>query len=407
MQPMLRTGTGHPLNETLGWIDACKRRGISLRVFAHRQALARIVAQTGAEGVFGETEADIAAYVKPALYASTRDPHCQPLLEFRIASRAITRALGEAWRQATPDIAVFPWAYPAIMDGVAEWLSGVPAQARPNFVFNIVQPEAGWELDGERKQARGDFTLFRFTAKRLNALLPPQRLQFTAADERLCAVVAHAAEAECALAPLPASVPPDAELAQLKEPAHSGVRIALLGESRDEKGGQLYAKIIEALTADQPQISFFVQVLDGAAAQAISAALAQRAVHAVIHAGPLSRQDYFRQMVNSDLLLMPYTAAKYAMRASGIFTEGVSCGVPAVVPAGTWLSDRLNEGAGAGEIFARTEPGEIAAAAARALARLPQLRAQARAAMAGWRKRHSVEAYVDHVLKRFAALNPN
>jgi len=403
MQPSLRTRGGHPYNETLGWVEVCRKRGIDLRVFVQDKVLPGIAAETGARGIFGVTEADIAAYCKPETYA-TRDPHCQPLLEFMVQSRAITRACREAWTEPKPDIVVFPWAFPTIMNGVAEWLTELPARERPGFVLNFVRPEEGWYLDAKRKEGKGNFTLFRFAAKRMNALLPPEKLKLTAADRRLCKLISHAAETECGLAPLPVSGPPDEELARLKQHARRGIRIGLLGQNRGEKGGELYAKIVEAVCMAHADVSFFIQVMRAEDADALSAALRSLPVRAAIHAGQLSRQDYFTRMVNSDLLLMPYTGSNYAMQPSGVFAEGIACGVPGVVPANTWMSDRLNEGSGAGEIFAQTNPREITAAVSRAIGRLPELRAKAAASMGAWRKQHSVEAYVDYAVNQFPAL---
>jgi hypothetical protein len=403
MQPSLRTKGGHPYNETVGWVDACKKRGIALRVFVLKNTLPEILEETGATCVFGITEADIAAYCRPEDYAKTRDPYCQPLLEFMVTSRAMTRACREAWTPPRPDIIVFPWAFPTIMNGVAEWLTEIPASERPGFVFNFVRPEEGWQLDTRRKQATGNFMLFRFATKRLNALLPPERLKYTAADKRLCNLIAHAAQAECGLAPLPISCPPQEELARLREPGRGGIRIGLLGQNRGEKGGGLYAQIIEAVCKARSDVSFFVQVRKDADAQELSAALRGLPVRAAIHAGQLPREDYFARMVNSDLLLMPYTGANYAMQASGIFAEGISCGVPGVVPAGTWMSDRLKEGFGAGEIFAQANPREIAAATLRAISRLPELSVTAAQCMEPWRRQQSVAAYVDYVAAQFSA----
>ena len=88
---------------------------------------------------------------------------------------------------------IFPWGYQGLLNGVAEWLSEVPAAERPKVAFNIVRPEYDWYADAERRTVAGDFGYAR--RWRLRALIPPERLVITAVDPRLCRTLAMVCEA--------------------------------------------------------------------------------------------------------------------------------------------------------------------------------------------------------------------
>jgi hypothetical protein len=82
-----------------------------------------------------------------------------------------------------------------------------------------------------------------------------------------------------------------------------------------------------------------------------------------------------------------------------VFSDAVGAGVPVVVPAETWMSDRLQEGFGAGVIFPDERPQVIARSIVAALDALPRLKASAASSAARWREAHSAQRYLEFVLK--------
>jgi glycosyltransferase involved in cell wall biosynthesis len=103
---------------------------------------------------------------------------------------------------------------------------------------------------------------------------------------------------------------------------------------------------------------------------------------------------YQALLADADLLLLPYDAAAYGPRSSGILAEARALGVPAVVPAGCWME----AAAGPGPEVVFHGPADFAAAVERALASLPGLTAALRAAAPEWRRRHSPEALLEALL---------
>jgi glycosyltransferase involved in cell wall biosynthesis len=381
MQTQLAFRGGHCFPQTLGWIEACARRDVDLKVFVRRRATPEVLEATGATALFGVADEDKAP---PSPHGAEAD------------------ALAAERRAATPpDVVIFPWADPELMHGVADWLASLHPAARPGLVFHFVHPEPSWTLDDRREQATGDLREFRRGAARIKSLATGAGLAFTAVDPRLCRLIAVAGEIECLPSPLPKLYPSKAELAAMSRDRPRGrTTISLLGGLRAEKGEALYADIIAGIGADVPGAAFFVQMSDQPRAKALAESLRGRSdqVRVLIGVGPLAHNDYLRRLATSDLVLLPYMGPNYAMRPSGIFAEAAACGVPVAAPAGTWMADRLAEGWAAGEVFETANVADITAAVVRALARLPQLRAEAAETCDRWRRTHSVDAYLVHVL---------
>jgi glycosyltransferase involved in cell wall biosynthesis len=173
-----------------------------------------------------------------------------------------------------------------------------------------------------------------------------------------------------------------------------------LGTARPEQGVDLSLGVADAVCAAAPGVRFLFQAPNNAAGLERAEQLRARGGHirADVVAGPLSRNAYLRQLLDCDLVLLPYWASNYAMRASGVFADALAMGVPVVVPAQTWMADRLGEGWGAGEVFTHSDVAEIRESILRALASLPALKARAAQRQSAWRAAHSVSAYLDLVL---------
>lgn len=139
----------------------------------------------------------------------------------------------------------------------------------------------------------------------------------------------------------------------------SPVRIAFFGNVREEKGFALLPDLVEALWKEY--------VLSGKAQFLIQGSLSspkeEKRSHAALRRlrkmdpkyvklvgvdGPLSTEEYYQLVSQSDLLLCPYNPLAYRRRSSGTFTEAVAAGIPTVVPKETWLERQQPPGTGEG-----------------------------------------------------------
>ena len=58
---------------------------------------------------------------------------------------------------------------------------------------------------------------------------------------------------------------------------------------------------------------------------------------------PLSDQEYLRLIQDTDIGLLFYDSRVYFSRRAGVLSELLTCGKPAIVPAGSWLGDQIAE----------------------------------------------------------------
>jgi hypothetical protein len=67
-----------------------------------------------------------------------------------------------------------------------------------------------------------------------------------------------------------------------------------------------------------------------------------------VHRGTLSEADYRNLVSTPDIIVLPYRAADFACRPSGVFSDATALGIPIVVAAGTWMADVvMRNGSGA------------------------------------------------------------
>ena len=104
--------------------------------------------------------------------------------------------------------------------------------------------------------------------------------------------------------------------------------------------------------------------------------------------------EYIDLLGSADLLLLPYDGAAYGPRSSGILGEARALGVPAIVPAGTWME----QAAGPAQEVVFAGEADFSAAVERTLGSLAAITATYRQAAPEWRARHSPAALLDALL---------
>ncbi|HYE01456.1 MAG TPA: glycosyltransferase family 4 protein, partial [Alphaproteobacteria bacterium] len=188
------------------------------------------------------------------------------------------------------------------------------------------------------------------------------------------------------------------------------VTLAYLGDARREKGFHLLPDLAAALWEGWlapgrarlvVQANFNVPGGEPGIAEARArlAALPAGAVELV--EAPLGEADYQALLDAADVVLLPYDAAEYRRRSSGVQAEARAAGKVALVPAGTWMAEQAADPA---EAFAG--PEDFAPAALRVLDDLPRLSAAAAAAAPAWRRRHDPAALVAALLAPPPAADP-
>ena len=133
-------------------------------------------------------------------------------------------------------------------------------------------------------------------------------------------------------------------------PAESSGQLRILapGNARREKG---FAEVWEAVKLlgdlrESGRIEFRVQCHqpDHFSAGLLAGSRSARGLQLLNKT--LEEEEYFRQFVTADVVLIPYHLDHYAMRTSGVFCEARVAGKPVIASRGSWAGDRVAHNGG-------------------------------------------------------------
>jgi hypothetical protein len=237
--------------------------------------------------------------------------------------------------------------------GLAQFLARDDRSAGVDWHLQFHFPiYAGYEPDYPAQDA--GLEGLRRGFRQASALAADHRLHFYTTTDGLAVQYNRLGVAPFQALPYPGN--PTLLSSRVRSLTHSGpLRVTYLGDARHEKGYQLLPQIIDRLWSDYAETSRvrFVIQSDCHFAQPPQGnnpicesrtALGRLPPEKVtLIDAPLESGEFCRQMLKSDIGLLPYERASYAVRCSGIFVDLLAIGVPMVVPAGSWLADQLAE----------------------------------------------------------------
>jgi glycosyltransferase involved in cell wall biosynthesis len=382
----------HYYGEALGWLAACRDRGISPRFYIKRGALPQIVLKLAAKPVFPYAPDE---YIDP-------DPISWQLSDYMTLSTGFADACKalEADGVGGNDLVVVPFASERCVLGAAQWLQRLAPAARPAMVFNFLVPDLNWRIEDDRSRVSGEFSYFRYAARRIRELLPPSKLFFTSPVYGLCTALSEAAQYRCREVPLGTSFPSEKELATRTRDMPPQAHISVLGEFRPERGSEIVGEVLLQFAALRPGKSIAVHVMNEAQATALRKAARERGVRSpfFLYHGHADHGQFLRRLLSTDILLLPYNWKRYAIRPSNVFSEAAGYGIVAVAPDRTWAADKLLEGHGAGTIFRDFSIEAMIEALVTASDQYRELKEIAMAKKLAWRQAHSTAALLDNVL---------
>jgi len=270
----------------------------------------------------------------------------------------------------------WPWIHLQLVRRIEEFGAGRPRERRPAAVLGrlLAGPAAGrirlYSDTAELAQAYGDLT------HRPVGVLP---IAFR--HDLILAAVAAAA-------PRPTAAP---------------ITIGYLGNARLEKGFQHLPDLVEELTGRlgwAGRVRFHFQSPFNIPSGEPGIGVARTRLGAfppelvTLEDRVLTTEQYYAMLAGIDVLVLPYDAARYDVRSSGILVQARVAGTPMVAPDGSWIARQAPPPAG--EAF--RGPGDLAAALDRLLKRFDQARAAAASAALVWRVEQSPACYLQRLL---------
>lgn len=182
------------------------------------------------------------------------------------------------------------------------------------------------------------------------------------------------------------------------------LRIACLGDARMEKGFHLLPPLLDALRVRFAGASHPRLLVQAHAGFSLNDAIIAQARRALRRAGsdwvemyeqPLEPAAYRGVLLEADIVLLPYDAALYRRRSSGVLAEALAMGRPAIVPAETWMADSAPTDA----VIAFRGTADLIPATMRAIEDYSAISKGARSAARVWRHRHSAGSLVAQLIR--------
>lgn len=366
---------GHPEHFAAGFVASCNRRGHRARVICHQRHYA---------------EYSCAAPVIPALSASLHDrlsddAYDGGLEDFHaFENRFVEDMLASGESVAPGDLILMPTANARELAGLGKWLRHLGTPARVAAIFH-------WGSAPSLSAGSLDAALMRRASRNIAAAMPVD-VRYSATTTEL----AHALSG-----PLGQSVDLTTSLTFLgSAPGHRRQnalkRVGILGGARREKGEDVIPDLIASSTAARHDIEFVVQ--DHRLSQDDPSLLTPESPRVTLLRGWLDEDDMQKICRTLDLAVLPYERRFYAQAVSGVFTLMTGCGVPCVVPSGTWMSRRIEEGEAAGIVYHGDTAEVVHAALSEALDTLRQLQERSIGKAGAWISRYSAESWIDDLL---------
>jgi hypothetical protein len=155
--------------------------------------------------------------------------------------------------------------------------------------------------------------------------------------------------------------------------------------------------IIRLAAAVHPTIRFTIKT-SGIAGEQRALLESQCASVARILPDEQDAADYLANFSRCAVIVLAYEAQPYTAGSSGVFVEAASFGKAVVVPHGTWMSEQIADGRGAGTTFAQPKAEAISAAISQAIADFPRLSTLARELAPEVRRENSSARYLEQIM---------
>lgn len=122
--------------------------------------------------------------------------------------------------------------------------------------------------------------------------------------------------------------------------------ISYLGDARPEKGFLYLPEIVDMLSDENVrfQIQANFNIPGGEGGVASCRRKLRKKKNVTLYETALNEEKYASALARTDIMLILYDPEQYYARSSGIFAEAMAEGIPALVPADTWMSVEVCKG---------------------------------------------------------------
>lgn len=233
--------------------------------------------------------------------------------------------------------------------GVVDWMESIPSERRP-FVTMI------FHFTGLPEPNLYDHAIehYRDAFARIEGSVTCKHFYLMADSEQLVAEYEELTSLKVDLAPIPHTM---SHVANSNSTADTPLRIGYSGEARMHKGFNLLPFLARSMERNPPSrpIEFHLHAYClNPRAEFFRIAMAQleECKNVVLYKEIMGPEAYRNFIGTIDIFLIPYALSNYYRQTSGIYTEAIALGKPAVVSRGTWMASHLKRHGGGRECIA-------------------------------------------------------
>jgi hypothetical protein len=240
------------------------------------------------------------------------------------------------------DLLWMPTARAREIAGLAAWLKKRKERPRVMLGFHsLLRPVDPGTVSG---------LLHRMASRALDDAIGHDRVLAYATNKPLALLLTSAMGLPVHVAPLPhfySQLRPDEPLPEL--PPGRGALVGCLGMQREDKRFLDLPALLKRAHALRPHLRFLVQTGADELSPSFAALEADPRIRLI--RGYLDDRSFCVLVRACDLLLLPYRAERYVARISGPFVFGAVYGTPSIVPARSWMAERIAAGRAVGLVY--------------------------------------------------------
>ena len=299
----------------------------------------------------------------------------------------------------TPDdIVYFPGLTQNQLEGVADWIIGLPIDRRPNIVITLRVMNSRMHYNANRGYTSTIEFLYRFV---LSKLIERHPRTFLLSDTDTISLFYNR------ISGLPVTLAPIPQLAYEDdyEPrpvaTDNTLSVLYIGNVSPYRGCNFIAGIVDAILDEFSNVRFTVQVKanhDSDSARMMVAISDAHTERVQFLFGQLTPDEYVKTMQSADIVLLPYMPSYYYFGSSGVFAEAAAMGKVIVITKGTTMETTAYK-FDLGSIFAEEYTQESFVSALKAAIKdFDALDQKARNSYMRFARENSPEGFLDHLL---------
>lgn len=274
------------------------------------------------------------------------------------------------------------------MRGVVDWIENIPEGNRP-FIVMILH------FTGLPEPNYYDHAIdhYKDAFERIERSIASRHFHLMADSEQLVAEYEELTSLKVELAPIPHTI---SHPANSKPAEGAPLRIGYSGEARMHKGFNLLpflVRSIEREPASRPVEFHLHAYCLNPRAEFFRIAMAQleQCGNVVLYKDIMDPEGYRKFIGTIDIFLIPYALSNYYRQTSGIYTEAIALGRPAVVSRGTWMASHLKRQGGGRECIT-DDHMSLLSAVREVVDNYDELRAEALNIQKSWLQFHKPES---------------